>query len=133
MSEKERQHQLESTYRDIATIISEKCINPETKKPYPVSIIEKCMKQVHFSVKPNRNSKQQAIELIPQLKSVIPIERARMKLKILTHKKNKDKFKEFVKVSEVETVHDDGQLEMVMKLIVSIELTNKNAIFSRSS
>ena len=91
------------------------------------------MKQVHFSVKPNRNSKQQAIELIPQLKSVIPIERARMKLKILTHKKNKNKFKEFVKVSEVETVHDDGQLEMVMKLIVSIELINKNAIFFRSS
>ena len=52
-----------------------------------------------------------------------------MKLKILTHKKNKDKFKEFVKVAEVETVHDDGQLEMVMKLVVSIELTNNNTFF----
>lgn len=39
--------------------ISDKCVNPETKRPYPVSIIEKAMKDVHFSVKPNRNSKQQ--------------------------------------------------------------------------
>jgi len=34
-------------------------VNPETKRPYPVSMIEKAMKDVHFSVKPNRNAKQQ--------------------------------------------------------------------------
>jgi len=113
VSEKERSQQLESTFRDIATIISDKCVNPETKRPYPVSIIEKCMKQVHFSVKPNRNSKQQAIELIPQLKDAMPIERAMMKLRVVTHKKNKDKLKELAKVMESEKISGDGVLEMV--------------------
>ena len=29
---------------DIATVISDKCVNPESKRPYPVSMIEKAMK-----------------------------------------------------------------------------------------
>lgn len=41
--------------------ISDKCVNPETKRPYPVTFIEKAMKDVHFSVKPNRNAKQQVL------------------------------------------------------------------------
>lgn len=113
ISEKERSHQLEETYRDIATIIADKCVNPETKRPYTVGMIEKCMKQSHFSVKPNRNSKQQAIELIPQLKTIIPIERAQMKLRVLTHKKNKNKMKQFVSQLESETLLEDGLIEMI--------------------
>ena len=46
-------------FRDIATIVSEKCVNPETKRPYPVGVIESAMKETHFSVKPNKSSKQQ--------------------------------------------------------------------------
>jgi ribosome maturation protein Sdo1 len=38
---------------------TDKCVNPETKRPYPVSMIEKAMKDAHYSVKPNRNAKQQ--------------------------------------------------------------------------
>lgn len=37
----------------------DKCVNPETKRPYSVTMIEKAMKDIHYSVKPNRNSKQQ--------------------------------------------------------------------------
>jgi len=40
-------------------LFSDKCVNPETKRPYSVTMIEKAMKDVHYSVKPNRNSKQQ--------------------------------------------------------------------------
>lgn len=58
------------------------CINPDTKRPYPTSIIEKGLKDIHFSVKPNRNSKQQALEVIPQLKEVMKIERAQMRVRI---------------------------------------------------
>lgn len=58
------------------------CINPETKRPYPVSIIEKGLKDVHFSVKQGRSSKQQALEGIQLLKTVIPIERAQMRVRI---------------------------------------------------
>ncbi|KAH7646249.1 SBDS ribosome maturation factor [Dermatophagoides farinae] len=113
VSEKERQHQLESTFKDIATIIADKCVNPETKRPYPVGMIEKSMRQIHVSVKQNRTSKQQALEIIPQLKKVIQIERAQMKLRVLTNKKNKPKMKEFISTLEEENVLDDGIIEMI--------------------
>lgn len=47
-----------SLFTDIISI-PDKCVNPETKRPYSVTMIEKAMKDVHYSVKPNRNSKQQ--------------------------------------------------------------------------
>ena len=59
VSEKERHVQQDSMLKEIATMVADKCVNPETKRPYPVSMIEKAMKDVHFSVKPNRNCKQQ--------------------------------------------------------------------------
>lgn len=59
MSEKERHVQQDSMLKEIATMVSDKCVNPETKRPYPVTMIEKAMKDIHFSVKPNRNCKQQ--------------------------------------------------------------------------
>lgn len=58
------------------------CINPETKRPYPTSIVEKGLKDIHFSVKPNRSSKQQALEVIPQLKTIMKIDRAQMRVRI---------------------------------------------------
>ena len=113
VSEKERSHQLESTFKDIATIIADKCVNPDSKRPYPVGMIEKAMRQVHVSVKPNRTSKQQALDIIPQLKSVIQIERAQMKLRIITNKKNKTKLKDLASKIEEDIILQDGQIEMV--------------------
>ena len=63
VSERERQAQLESTFRDIATIVADKCVNSETKRPYTVGLIERAMKDVHYAVKPTRNAKQQVIIL----------------------------------------------------------------------
>lgn len=84
VSEKERQTQLDSTFRDIATRVSDICVNPDTKRPYTVGLIEKAMKEIHFSVKPNRNSKQQALEVIQKLKAgdTMKIERAQMRIKL---------------------------------------------------
>jgi ribosome maturation protein SDO1 len=116
ISEKERQNQLESTFKDIATIVSEKCINSETKRPFPVSIIEKSMKQIHFSVNTKKNTKQQALEVIKKLKEVLPIERCVMRLRILTHKKNKEKLKQLAYEVESENVEGDGILEIIMSI-----------------
>ena len=60
MSEKERHTELECSFRDIATVVADKCVNPETNRPYTVTMIEKAMKDLHFSVKPTKNTKQQA-------------------------------------------------------------------------
>lgn len=59
VSDKERQSQLETMFRDIATIVAEKCVNPETKRPYTVNLIERAMKDIHYSVKANKSTKQQ--------------------------------------------------------------------------
>ncbi|KAI9208657.1 SBDS protein C-terminal domain-containing protein [Polychytrium aggregatum] len=84
VGEKERSNQIETMYRDIATTVAEKCINPETKRPYPVTMIEKAMADLHFSVNPNRSAKQQALDVIRELqqKGTLPIARAQMRLRI---------------------------------------------------
>ncbi|XP_052866613.1 ribosome maturation protein SBDS [Anopheles cruzii] len=94
VSEKERQDQLESMFKEIATNVADKCVNPETKRPYPVSIIEKSMKDIHYSIKPHRNAKQQALDVIRLLKESIPLERAKMRLKLTLPAKDAKRFKE---------------------------------------
>lgn len=83
VGEKEREAVLSNLTRDIATIVSEKCINPTTKRPWPVSTIEKLMSEIHFSVS-SKNAKSQALDLIKTLqeKQIIPIARAQMRIKI---------------------------------------------------
>lgn len=84
ITDKERQSHNEQVCKDIATTLANTCINPELKRPYPVTMIEKAMKEVHFSVKPNQSTKQQAVQVIKliQEKNIMPIERAKMKLKV---------------------------------------------------
>ncbi|CAM6105732.1 unnamed protein product [Calypogeia fissa] len=83
IADKERESQLSNQFRDIATIVMHKTVNPETERPYTISMIERLMKEVHFAVEPNKNSKQQALELIRELTKRFPISRARMRLKIV--------------------------------------------------
>lgn len=82
VSEKERQTELSALFKEIATNVAEKCVDPSTKKPYSVSLIEKAMKDVHYSVKLNKNAKQQVLEVIGLLKANIPIERAHMRIQV---------------------------------------------------
>ncbi|KAG5187951.1 SBDS protein C-terminal domain-containing protein [Tribonema minus] len=82
VSDKERRAQYESAFRDVATIVSEKCVNPHSNRPYTVSMIENAMRDVHFAVAPNKSAKAQALELIPRLKEVMPIARASMLLRV---------------------------------------------------
>lgn len=56
---REREAQLDTSFREIATIVADKCVNPRTKLPYPTSMIEKAMADVHFSVNLTKSAKQQ--------------------------------------------------------------------------
>lgn len=71
-----------SLYRDIATIVADKCVNPNSNRPYPFSVIERLMKEIHYAVVPNRAAKQQALEVIKKLQAHIPIVRAKMKIQV---------------------------------------------------
>lgn len=55
--------ELSSMFKDVASIIAEKCVNPNTQRPYTISMIERALKDVHFSVDPKRGAKQQALHV----------------------------------------------------------------------
>ncbi len=83
VSEKERQVELENRVRDVAGILSEKCINPKSKKPYTIGVLERALKDIHFSADPKKPAKLQANETLPLLQAQFPIERAQMLLRIV--------------------------------------------------
>lgn len=116
VSDKERHSALDSMFKDIATTVADKCVNPESKRPYSVSLIEKAMKDIHFSVKPNRNAKQQALEVITQLKTVMPLERAQMRLRVLVSGKEARKLREKIVKLTTKVESEDwnsGSLDLV--------------------
>ncbi|CAH9101694.1 unnamed protein product [Cuscuta europaea] len=79
---KERESQFSSQFKDIATIVMQKTINPETQYPYTISMIERLMHEVHFAVDPHSSSKKQALEVIRELQKHYPIKRAPMRLRL---------------------------------------------------
>jgi ribosome maturation protein SDO1 len=84
VSGKERQQSLSVLFKDVATLIVEKCINSETKQSLTIGQVETAMKECHVALDPNKSAKQQALKIIKLLeeKSSLPIERAKMRLQI---------------------------------------------------
>ncbi|EFA81831.1 Shwachman-Bodian-Diamond syndrome protein [Heterostelium album PN500] len=115
VSSKERESHSDQTFRDIATIVAEKCVNPETQRPIPVGIIEKAMKDVHYSLHPTKSSKQQSLEVIKLISTVIPIQRAQMRLNITVPGKDarllRDKLA--AQVAKIEEEDYDNGMDMV--------------------
>ena len=83
VGELERQAQYDALFRDIATTVAEKCVNPTTRRPYPLAFVEKALRDVHFSVVPTKTAKQQALKAIASLRALIPIERAKLQLRLV--------------------------------------------------
>lgn len=134
VGEKERASMLEGMYRDIATTVAEKCVNPETKRPYTVTMIEKAMADLHLSVNPSRSAKSQALDVIKQLleKKTIPIARAQMRIRIVVPSKDgkriKDKLMTMIASKEDEDLDenyewtcliDPGQFRPINELLQS--------------
>ena len=61
LSDKERDVELQNLFRDVASILAEKCVNPQSSKPYTITVLERALKDIHFSVDPKRSAKQQAL------------------------------------------------------------------------
>ncbi|CAF1000815.1 unnamed protein product [Didymodactylos carnosus] len=122
VSDKERQQHFENTYKEIASIVSGKCINPETKRPYTISMIEQAMRDIHYSVNPGRNAKQQALDVIRQLKQSenIKIQQAQMKVQLTLPAKDAKRVKE--KVHKLTTnIENEEFMGDSMQMICSID------------
>lgn len=62
ISDKERELEFTTLFKDVAGVIADKCINPDTQRPYTLSMVERALRDVHFSVDPKRGAKQQALQ-----------------------------------------------------------------------
>jgi ribosome maturation protein SDO1 len=118
VSEKERQAQLESMFRDIATIVANMCVNPDSKRPYTVGVIERAMRDIHYSVKPTRGTKQQALDVIKLLKGSMQIERARMKLRVSAPVKEARKLRDRVLDMVAHMEHEEWDQEWVLVCLI---------------
>lgn len=83
VSDKEREVEYQNLFRDVASILAEKCVNSQSSRPFTITMLERTMKDLHISVDPKRNAKQQALEVLPRLQSKLPIQRAKMRLKMV--------------------------------------------------
>lgn len=104
---KERESQLSSQFRDIATIVMQKTFNPETQRPYTISMIERLMREIHFAVDPHSSSKKQALEVIHELQKHFPIKRSPMKLRLCVPEKDFSSLLEKLNVWNASVVSKD--------------------------
>ena len=136
LGEKERTHQLDTAWKDIARIVTEKCINPSTQLPYSMEVIEKAMTTAHYSIAPSKNSKQQALEVIKliQRKDILPIKRALMKLAVfLPSAKETKKIREALLVLTAKLESEEWESDGALQLVVLCEPGNYRKIYDHVS
>eukprot|EP01083_Nonionella_stella_P209999 760685_1 len=84
ISEKERQLEITNLSKVIANTVGSKCVNTDTKRPFPVAMIEQATKDFQFKIDAKRPAKPQALALLQQLEASedYPVMRAQMRLHI---------------------------------------------------
>jgi len=86
VSEQERQAQLDTLMKDIASKVADMIINPETGRPYPQPTVERAMREsIHFAPNERKSAKQQALGVVKALQAsdALPIMRALMHLRLV--------------------------------------------------
>jgi ribosome maturation protein SDO1 len=118
VSEKERDMMIDKTFRDVATIVSEKCVDPQTNRPLTVGLIERAMRDLHVSVLATKPAKQQALEVIKQLQQSgkIPIARAKMRLKLTMATSDYDKVRTELK-DAIAAIEKEANVEQQTVLV----------------
>ncbi|TGZ84422.1 Shwachman-Bodian-diamond syndrome protein [Ascodesmis nigricans] len=110
VGEKERSANLSQLHNEVISIIASKCVDPNTGRVYPTTMIDKALtearaKELWSGVKDGKSAKALALEGIRALvkAQIVPIARARMRVRVVIGKAGKDKVKEYVeKVVEEE-------------------------------
>ncbi|KAI0726043.1 Shwachman-Bodian-diamond syndrome protein [Fomitopsis betulina] len=122
VGDKEREHDLSSIRREIATLVAEKCVDPATQRRYPIGVIEKAMVEAGFSVRPGKNAKSQVSECLKLLQSEsnLPIQRARMRIKVTLPKVDAERLRTRV-LESAETVERDNSSDEQWETVLLID------------
>ncbi|EGN92670.1 hypothetical protein SERLA73DRAFT_116950 [Serpula lacrymans var. lacrymans S7.3] len=109
VGEKERDHDLTALRKEIATLVAEKCVDPATQRPYPVGMIEKAMAEAGVSVKVGKTAKSQVSETLKLLQSgsTLPIQRARMRVRVLMPSADAERLREKLLVTAEKVERDE--------------------------
>lgn len=118
ISEGERAVQIQNRFKNVATIVSEKCVNPQNMRPYPVSTIETAMRDtIHFAAVTSKSAKQQALEVIRELEKVMPIKRAQMLVRVAVEKDLKDEVTKQVELIDGEVSRAEETVDSFVQQI----------------
>lgn len=110
VGEKERQANLSQLHNEVMSIVASKCVDPNTGRVYPTTMIEKALagaKEDWSGVKDGKSAKAQALEAIRVLVKiqVIPITRAKMRVRVAVGKAAKDTVKGLVEKVQSEEMN----------------------------
>lgn len=130
ISEKEREVLIESKFKEMVFIISQKIIHPQTKRPFPLEVIEDAVKSLGVAVRTNDSSKKQAIETIKQLKRKFWVERAPMKIRVTVDKaKTQLCVAEFKTYSQEVNVITEGEEKSQIEIVINPSLSREVSEF----
>ncbi|MCL7023881.1 hypothetical protein MKW94_001936 [Papaver nudicaule] len=121
VGEEERDAQLSSQFRAIATVVMEKTINPETRCRYTIGMIERLMHEIHFGVDPRYSAKKQALGVIRELQKHFPIKRAPMRLKLIVPEESLPFLMEKLNAWDAKIVSQDEYGNQLLSLVCEIE------------
>ena len=107
----------DNLYKDVASIIAEKCIDPQTNRQYTATIIERALKDVHFNPDLKKNAKQQAFSVaLPLLQERFSIQRAHMRVQLHVPRHVTAAVKELIEAQDfvMEGMKEEGDVQMVI-------------------
>ena len=81
VSDREREQQLENTLSQVATWVASNCVHPESNRPYTATQIKHALER-NYNIQPHKAMKKQYLDAVKYLKTIIPIERAKMELSL---------------------------------------------------
>lgn len=83
VAHQERTAEIDELFKDIAVMISQKCVHKVSARPFPTPVIEQSLRSIGATVKQDQPVKKQALSLMHQLieSQIIPITRAKMKVR----------------------------------------------------
>ncbi|KIY64508.1 Shwachman-Bodian-diamond syndrome protein [Cylindrobasidium torrendii FP15055 ss-10] len=122
VNEKERDHDLSALRKEIVTLVAEKCVDPATQRPHPVGLIDKAMTEAGYSVKANKTAKSQVTECIRilQTDSTLPLQRARMRIRVTMPTQEAETLREKV-LAVAETVESNESRETDWEVTMLID------------
>jgi len=119
-----REKSREQKLKQVVDFLARNCIDPRTNAPYTSQRIELALKQVGARIDENKNTDEQALAIIKELESVMPMKISTKKIKIIVPAIYVGKIYNLIKnlKKEREDWLNDGSLSCVINLPAGMQI-----------